>query len=172
MGIFNINELFGNRKKKAEEFFKQGDELFLSNKFAEAINYYKKAIKAYNRYFEAYVNMGYALIILEKYDEVIKYCDKALALNPEDASELYFVKAECLKKMDKYSQALQNYVKAVNIRMRTLYLIPMATLLYDMEEYDKALEIFDSLEAVILRIKMIVKKSFFTKERLWKRKAI
>lgn len=144
--------------------------MFLNNKYAESVNYYKKAIKTYAKYFEAYVNLGYTLIILGKYEECIRYCNRALALNPQDASELYFIKAECFKKMKRYREALENYIKAVEIRKRVFYLIPLAILLYDMEEYDKALEIFDTLEALDLKYNDDLESIFLYKGKIMEKK--
>jgi len=110
------------------------------------------------------------LIILGKYEECIRYCNRALALNPQDASELYFIKAECFKKMKRYREALENYIKAVEIRKRVFYLIPLAILLYDMEEYDKALEIFDTLEALDLKYNDDLESIFLYKGKIMEKK--
>ena len=59
-------------------------------------------------------NKGLALHNLGKYDEAIKYCDKAIEINPNFAWA-WINKGNALFELGKYDEAVKCYDKAIEI---------------------------------------------------------
>jgi len=63
---------------------KKGNELMAQNKIAESVNYFNQALILMPKNIKAHYGLIYAFQQLGNFDEVIKHCEDALSINPND----------------------------------------------------------------------------------------
>ncbi len=68
---------------------------------------------------DSWLKKGIALEILNKHDEAIKACDKAIEINPIDWNAWY-AKGIALEKLGKSNEATKAYKKAVELNPKLL----------------------------------------------------
>ncbi|MEZ2227242.1 MAG: tetratricopeptide repeat protein [Microcoleus sp.] len=99
----------------ATDFVKQGNELYNSKKYEEAIKAYDEALKGNpDKPEETWKNRGSALTELQKYEEAVASYDKALAIKSDDVNTLN-LKAIALEKLNKLDDAIATYSQALKI---------------------------------------------------------
>ena len=97
----------------------EGNRLFGRDDYDNAIVLYDKALNdpdALNdpNYVKALYNKALALRKLKKYDDSIKYYDKALSIDPNNV-EAMNGKGVCFYKLGEYTKAIECYDKALSI---------------------------------------------------------
>ncbi|CAG5044392.1 unnamed protein product [Parnassius apollo] len=102
MGVFN---------EEAENYKNKGNEAFKSEKFEEAVSLYTKAIdlsEKDSRDRATYLkNRAAAYLKIKEYEKVIKDCDEALQIVPEDPKAL-FRRAQALESLDRFEEAYRD----------------------------------------------------------------
>ena len=129
--------------KGADEWISKGNELFISQKYKEAIKYYDKAIAISPNHAWTWRNKGLAHYNLEKHDEAIKCFDKAIEIDPNYADAL-INKGNALFDLEKHDEAIKCFDKAIEIDPN--YLDGWTTkglALYSLGKHDEAIKCFD-----------------------------
>ena len=101
-------------KNDAKKHFDEGNRLYDSEKYLEAIEEYDIALDIDPNLKEAHNNKGNALHNLGRYDEAIEEYDKALAIDPND-KEAHYNKGITLRHLKRYEEAIKEYDKALAI---------------------------------------------------------
>ncbi|KAG6461445.1 hypothetical protein O3G_MSEX012640 [Manduca sexta] len=96
---------------EAESFKNKGNELFKAEQFEEAIGYYTKAINLAekdSRDRATYLkNRAAAYLKTNEFDKVIKDCDEALQIVPEDPKAL-FRRSQALENLKRFEEAYRD----------------------------------------------------------------
>ncbi|MDZ7965449.1 MAG: tetratricopeptide repeat-containing serine protease family protein [Nostoc sp. DedSLP03] len=101
--------------QKSEDFWNEGNDYFVKQKYKEAIASYDKAIAIKPDYHEAWYNRGNSLANLQRYSEAIASYDKAVAIKPDD-QDAWHSRGISLDNLKRYSEAIASYDKAVAIK--------------------------------------------------------
>ncbi|XP_053617527.1 protein unc-45 homolog B [Plodia interpunctella] len=101
----------GVHNDEAETYKNKGNEAFKENKYDEAIALYTKAVNLAekdSRNLATYLkNRAAAYLKTNEYDKVIKDCDEALKVIPEDPKAL-FRRAQALESLQRYEEAYRD----------------------------------------------------------------
>ncbi|HEV7523151.1 MAG TPA: tetratricopeptide repeat protein, partial [Candidatus Angelobacter sp.] len=87
-------------------FFLYGLALAHEENHAEALKYFAKAVRSFERDAAAWGNKGIALCALGRYEEAFESLSRALTLDPEDKNFLHYY-CESLFEMKRYDMAVQ-----------------------------------------------------------------
>jgi len=98
----------------AQDWFNNGNALYDSGRYKEAIKSYDKALAIKPDYHE-WNNRGNALDNLNRYQEAIESFDKALAIKP-DLHQTWYNRGNTLGKLGRYEAAIKSYDKALAIK--------------------------------------------------------
>ncbi|CAG9559298.1 unnamed protein product [Danaus chrysippus] len=119
--------------KEAEGFKNQGNEAFKSEKYEEAISLYSKAINLAekdSRDLATYLkNRAAAYLKLKDYKMVIKDCDEALQIVPEDPKAL-FRRAQALESLERFEEAYRDAKTILTVDPANKAIQPMLGRLY------------------------------------------
>ncbi|MGB3758788.1 MAG: tetratricopeptide repeat-containing serine protease family protein [Rivularia sp. (in: cyanobacteria)] len=99
---------------EAKIFYNQGNDLYASEDYEKALEYYDKAVAIKPDYYQAWNNRGNSLDELERYQQAIESFDKAIAIKPDDYLAWYN-RGVSLRKLERYQQAIESYEKAIAI---------------------------------------------------------
>jgi tetratricopeptide (TPR) repeat protein len=99
----------------AEELWKIGNDLSVSERYEEAIASYDKAVEIKPDYSDAWINRGNALAVLKRYEEASASYDKAIQFKPDD-SEAWYNRGVALDDLKRYEEALASYDKAIQFK--------------------------------------------------------
>lgn len=97
-----------------DEYLKQGEALFLAEKYEEAIERFDKVINLQNDNYSAWFNKGWALKRLSRYEEAVTFYDQGLKFNNNNYLA-WFGRGNALKKLERYKDAIFSYNKALKI---------------------------------------------------------
>lgn len=101
----------GVHNEEAETYKNKGNEAFKSEKYEEAISLYNKAISLAeqdSRDLATYLkNRAAAYLKTKEYDKVIKDCDEALRIVPEDPKAL-FRRSQALEALERFEEAYRD----------------------------------------------------------------
>lgn len=86
-----------------------------------------------------YINCAILSQSIGKYSKAIEYSNKLLKINPK-CFEAYFVKGTCLGERKKYSQAIKNLEKALNIKQCIEAFHNLGYIYFEKGERDNAIE--------------------------------
>lgn len=75
---------------------------------------------------------------------IIELCDKAIEVNPSNA-EAYYLKGRALVNLDKYSQAIEEYINSLAIEDDIKVWIAIANANTLNEDYEDAINVYDSV---------------------------
>ena len=95
----------------ADDYIKQGEELYLKGDYDEAVVCFEKAILTNNNLDEAWHWRGNVLIKLQRHEEALACYDQAISIKP-DNYEAWYGKANLLAKLHKYEEAIACYEQA------------------------------------------------------------
>ena len=98
----------------SKNWVNQGDSLYDSGKYQEALDCYDEALKINPKDADALVNKSDVLLRLGKYQEALGYAEEALRINPQDITAWYN-KAEALEylgnKVEECRKAYEMFIK-------------------------------------------------------------
>lgn len=103
-------------KDEAVDYKEQGNTAFKGGDWTAAIEAYSKAIKCGEQHKQLatfYKNRAAAYLKLEKYDKVVKDCDKALELEPNEPKAL-FRRAQAKDQLGRFEEAYRDAVSVWN----------------------------------------------------------
>lgn len=133
----------------AEGYVERGNLLIDLYELEEAVSDCKKAIEIDPEVFYAYNNMGCALLKLRRIDEAIKPLEQIIKMSPEYDHLPYINLAECYALQKRYKEAIALYEKVMEIwPKRVGYLEEEAILYAKMEDYDRAIAIYQNIPNV------------------------
>ncbi|WP_256621487.1 tetratricopeptide repeat protein [Rickettsia sp. TH2014] len=112
--IINLLEKFIRPKNDAEYYFKQGQRLYGSGEYKEALISFEEASNIITRSMY-YHHKGKALLKLERADVAIKAFNRAIELNP-DYAEAYNEKGYALASLAKHNEAISCYNQAIALK--------------------------------------------------------
>jgi len=87
----------------------------------EAIAAAKQAITLNPSAADAYFGLGIAFFFSSKPKEALDYLKKAVRLNPMPPSDYYLILGHCYRSLERFTEALEVYKKAVEIAQSNLY---------------------------------------------------
>lgn len=101
---------------EAIKFKDQGNVEFKNGNWTEAVDAYSKAIKVGEKHKQLptfYKNRAAAYLKLEKYEQVVKDCDKSLELEPNEPKALYR-RAQAKEQLGRFEEAYRDAVSVWN----------------------------------------------------------
>lgn len=104
-------------KDKAVEFKEEGNAAFKAGDWTDAIEAYTKAIKCGEQHKQLatfYKNRAAAYLKLEKFEQVVRDCDKALELEPNEPKAL-FRRAQAKEQLGHFEEAYRDAVTVWNV---------------------------------------------------------
>ncbi|MFN6526482.1 tetratricopeptide repeat-containing serine protease family protein [Nostoc sp. ChiSLP03a] len=101
--------------QKSEDFWNEGNNYFVKQKYKEAIASYDKAVAIKPDDHLAWNNRGVSLANLQRYSEAIASYDKAVAIKPDD-QDAWHSRGISLDNLKRYSEAIASYDKAIAIK--------------------------------------------------------
>lgn len=105
------NEKMGVHNEEAEAYKNKGNDAFKADKIDEAISLYTKAInlaEKESRDLATYLkNRAAAYLKTKEYEKVVKDCDEALAIIPEDPKAL-FRRSQALESLERFEEAYRD----------------------------------------------------------------
>lgn len=120
--------------------FFSGYCLFMLDKYREAIEAYKRAIRTKTGFAEAYCNMGLVFNELGNHSEAMNAFKQALIIKPDSADALFCL-GYTLNEIDRNQEALNTYHKALKIKPENPVIHFHEGLVYaKLGNYDKAIE--------------------------------
>jgi tetratricopeptide (TPR) repeat protein len=103
-----------NKLSIYETWFDQGITLQESDKHAEALACFQKAIEMKPDFIPAWVYQGISLEQLERYDEALASFDEAIEINP-NVTDLWYNKGATLCQLQRYEDAMTCFDKVLEI---------------------------------------------------------
>lgn len=130
----------------AEGYVERGNLLIDLYDLEASVDDCKKAIALDSEAFYAYNNLGCALLKLRRIDEAIEPLEKVIEMSPEYEPLPYINLAECFTIQKRYEEAIALYNKVMEIwPNRVGFREEVATLYAKLGNYEKAIELFDSI---------------------------
>lgn len=117
---FNKNEAEEREERKekdemtAYDYYSEGWDFYVEDKYREAIESYDKAIALNPRYAEAYQCRGAVYELLEEYDQALDDYNKACQLNPKNPFA-FSSRGGLYKKLKLYDKALEDCESAIRL---------------------------------------------------------
>ena len=97
---------------ESRQYFESGKQLLDSKDYSPAITAFKKAVKLYPEFAEAWALMGVCKYKLGFFDEAVEDYNKALRFR-RDFTEVYFSLAVALEGMSRFDEAIEAYGKVL-----------------------------------------------------------
>lgn len=110
------------KKKRSLYFFKQAFAAQQQGDLQEAIQFYHKSIEAFPTP-EALTFLAWALSFLDKYDEAIEFCKRAIELDPEFGNPYNDIGAYLIE-LNKLDDAVPYLEKAIKAQRYETYCFP------------------------------------------------
>lgn len=98
-----------------ESRLRQAHIHWLAEQFALAVDAYRRVLDAAPEHYAGWVELGAALVALERYEEALDSYDRALAIAPERA-ELWYDRGNVLRYLQRIDPALAAYRQALRCR--------------------------------------------------------
>ncbi|CAD8214293.1 unnamed protein product [Paramecium pentaurelia] len=117
---FNYYQIDDNSIKLSKELYHKGYDLYLGDKYDEAIQILDKSLQYNPNNHLSLWCKGQCLRLLNKYEDAITCLDKALAIDTNHVNSLS-QKGECLRLMKKYNESLQQLDQALLINPQHLF---------------------------------------------------
>nr|QNO43339.1 cell division coordinator CpoB [Methanosarcinales archaeon ANME-2c ERB4] len=115
-----------------------GDFYVFKGEYADAIRYYREAIRADPDYAAAHTNLGVLLYDLRRYDEAENEYKEAIRIDPDDAVVHYNL-GVLLKELERHEEAEKEYIEAIRIDPNDAAVYNnFGNMLKDLKRYDEA----------------------------------
>lgn len=98
----------------AQNFYRQGKQLFDAQRYDEAIAAYKQALQIQPNYYDAWYDLAAVYNSKKLYDQAIVAYDRSIQLQPNQ-SRLWILKGTTQRDQSLYQEALQSFSKAAQI---------------------------------------------------------
>lgn len=102
------------KSSSALELKEQGNRLFLSRKYQEAVTCYSKAINRNTSVAVYYTNRALCYVKLQQYDKALADCKHALELDSQSVKAHFFL-GQCQLELENYEEAIGNLQRAYNL---------------------------------------------------------
>ncbi|CAD8116737.1 unnamed protein product [Paramecium primaurelia] len=133
LSSFNYYKNDDNCIKISEELYQKGYQLYMEDKYEQAIAILDKSIQqnlnnhnslwckgAYPKHVRSLCEKGECLRLMKKYNESLKFIDQALSIDQQHIPSLQ-TKGDCLRDQLKYKEALIYYEKSLKINPNNQY---------------------------------------------------
>ncbi|MBI1836798.1 MAG: tetratricopeptide repeat protein [Flavobacteriia bacterium] len=134
--------VFGQDKQKADNIVSEGVQLHDKGSYEQALSQYDKALEVDKNNFYALSEKAYTLLVIEKYSEAIKYCQKAIEFHPEEKElkNVYVTYGNALDGLHKPDLAIKMYEDGIE-KFPDFYMLHFnAAITYSgQKKYDEAL---------------------------------
>ena len=128
---------------QGSQYNELGLNLMQQGRYAEAIDYFDKALSLEPSSVAVLINKGISYDMLGNFDMAIQTFDKALEINPND-SDVLGEKGYTLMNNRNYDEALLNFDKALNINPSDLFTLNSKGNLFIIQgKYNDALSVFN-----------------------------
>ena len=111
MGSVSAQQVKSSTDKKAIKQYNKGYESIRNKQFADAIKYAKLAIQEDPTFTEAYIMVAESYSMTEESDLALLYYQKAIYVDPEFDSKLYYFTAREYMRCSHYNEALDYFVQ-------------------------------------------------------------
>ncbi|CAM4724022.1 unnamed protein product [Leuciscus chuanchicus] len=102
------------KSSSAQELKEQGNRLFLSRKYQEAVTCYSKAINRNPSVAVYYTNRALCYVKLQQHDKALADCKHALELDSQSVKAHFFL-GQCQLELENYEEAIGNLQRAYNL---------------------------------------------------------
>jgi len=118
----------------------KGVELMQSERYEEALSFFKSATEKWPNLYEAHLHLAGTYLLLGKLQDSKEYYRRALAINPEDP-RAYIGMGRAFFREEKPIQSLPYYGKAIHLNPKAGYVYNLlGTALFRIRQFDMALE--------------------------------
>lgn len=137
--LIALNLLLNIRNARYKAYFEEGNKLFKSRNFSEALVFYKNALKRNKVDFVTYGNIIKIYVWQRNLDEALNMCDSYAEIFPEKCVPYYFKGAVYQEKGD-IEKALECYSLAIDIEpdSKNVYLAK-ANVLFLLHRYEETI---------------------------------
>jgi tetratricopeptide (TPR) repeat protein len=148
-GIIQVVNKDVNTANDLFEYQRIAEELYDSKKYREALGWYLRAAEI-EPHATILINIGYCLMNLERYNEAIEWCKRAIRSPSvgQSLQDAWNLMGLCLYLLERYLEAIQCYDKALELdpNWATCW-NKKGNALYSLERYPEAIQCYDrSLE--------------------------
>lgn len=99
----------------------------------------------YTKFYDAFLLETKLLIRTEEYDELVDYCNKAIAIDPSNFL-LYYIKGEALELGERYTEAIVALNEAINLNPKWMYSYEVKKRAFsDLNQYENYLNVYYDL---------------------------
>ncbi len=113
-----------------------GELFYRDERFEDALEESKLALKVLPHFVDAHVLQVRALLKLKRYDEMIRACDLAL-VNGKNSSVLYELRAQALAARQRYPEAIRDFGRALETRGNDARLLALRGWVYSVFDSPK-----------------------------------
>ena len=130
----------GPNKLNAEKWYEKANAYLDSKDVQKALEASTMAIRLDQNHGEAYLLRCGIYMTLDRYDEAISDCNKAMTLDPSSAASAYSLRAHGYINKGEYDKAISDCNKALEMQPRvSLTYITRARALINKKQYDRAI---------------------------------
>ena len=108
--VFSQSQVLTTKSKKAERYFLDAVEYYNGKAFDQALKALNKACEADPEFIEAFILQGDILADEKNYTEAVKNYKKAISINPDFSSHLYYITANIELATGMYLDAKKDYL--------------------------------------------------------------
>ncbi|MEH1870960.1 tetratricopeptide repeat protein [Nostoc sp.] len=145
LGIILVLWIFRDKNRDLQ---RQGDRLFSSQQYEQAIACYDKIVKTQPKNADVWYWRGYALYFLNKHEEAIASFDQTIQIQ-SDYPNAWFRRGYSLYSLQRYAEAIIAYEKALLIKSDDPEIwYYRGIVLKDLEKYEEALAAYDQAIAI------------------------
>lgn len=113
--ICGISFLFGQHIRNRNFYGQRGDEFYVAEKYAKAIEEYTKALRHDPQSTLAYIRRAKAHFFLNHWNKTIADCNKALTIDPQLA-DVYWLRAQAHARTGNFWLARADYQRAIKLK--------------------------------------------------------
>lgn len=139
-----VKNIAENVKSKSKSDFNLGNANLFLGDMNTAIYHYDKAISINNRFIPAYINKGFSLMIIGKYELALQAYDEVIKFNAAFIKDAYLNKGLVYLAIKDTVKALKSYESAINLDSTfSSALRSKGHILVEQHKFEEALVYFD-----------------------------